>query len=157
MADLRIFHRGENSMIPFSAKTQGVCRGRFYCHFRFGSDMFACFCKLIFYQAFYYSTALARKRRKTSPPFILHFQQNSVTLQAQWFTTEVIKRESGENPEQSRCCKLSFDETNTKPLHLVGKAFVLGQRARRPAIVTCRATPPRGLGKHGFHLTLHLC
>jgi hypothetical protein len=33
-----------------------------------------------------------------------------LSLQAQWFTrafcSEVMKRESGENPEQTRCCKL---------------------------------------------------
>jgi hypothetical protein len=35
-----------------------------------------------------------------------------ISLQAQWFTrafcSGVMKRESGENPEQTRCCKLIF-------------------------------------------------
>ena len=41
-----------------------------------------------------------------------------------------IKKESGVNPEQSRCCKLSFIKVRTKmPLILFGKAFVFGQQS----------------------------
>ena len=45
-------------------------------------------------------------------------------------SSSVIKKESGVNPEQSRCCKLSFIKVRTKmPLILFGKAFVFGQQS----------------------------
>ena len=57
-----------------------------------------------------------------------------------------MKREQGENPRQSRCCKLSFDTRSMMPLaHLPGRRSGCGNKVRRPA-VTVLLSSPRGYG-----------
>ena len=65
-----------------------------------------------------------------------------------------VKRESGENPEQIRCCVLrkeSADKITIQPLHCqsdVGRQSARLKRARRPAKVyqSCEHAPRYGRG-----------
>lgn len=53
-------------------------------------------------------------------------------------SSSVIKKESGVNPEQSRCCKLSFIKVRTKmPLILFGKAFIARTAKSEDLPVAC--------------------
>ena len=59
-----------------------------------------------------------------------HCKQKYLYFSQERYSSSVIKKESGVNPEQSRCCKLSFIKVRTKmPLILFGKAFVFGQQS----------------------------
>lgn len=63
--------------------------------------------------------------------FFCLFSRNVVTLQRNWFTNIVMKRESGENPEQSRCCEIPFLCKQSVPLNeyavvTFGKAVCTG-------------------------------
>ena len=58
-----------------------------------------------------------------------------------------LTRESGENPEQSRCCKPHFNGASTKPLRFSGRRLLTGGKVRIPAGKACFLRVPLGLGR----------
>ena len=75
---------------------------------------------------------------------VLYIKVFCLPLQRQWFTAQVIKRESGENPGQSRCCKLSFRRrrrSHWSNIGKTGKASAPDNKVRRPALPKLHSGP----------------
>ena len=75
---------------------------------------------------------------------VLYIKVFCLPLQRQWFTAQVIKREPGENPGQSRCCKLSFRRrrrSHWSNIGKTGKASAPDNKVRRPALPKLHSGP----------------